>query len=404
MGTLRNIFALFFLCGIAEATLLLDAPITDIRVTNNVSVGAVTVSNNIPVTVSSGAVAIAGGTFTGSVFNPQIYYTGVTNVILTGGLTGTLTNGVLTVDGSAATFGTNPPPTGSYVAQSKNGVITWEPVAGIGGTNLGVQVWSTTFGVTNIFTNMGRTTQTWTWAGGTTQVLVKAWGGGGGGSVNYSGGNGGYISGLITVTNGFTLTMQIGGGGATALTENATSSIYSWPGGGFYNTNATGQRGSGGGCTLVYYGTNLLFVAGGGAGSANGGGNAGYPNGANGNVGVQSGEGGTQTRGGVGLLDSVRTSNSPYAGSFLLGGSTGTATNIFQSGGGCGCYGGGASVSLNITGGGGGSSYFNPAFVSYGYGVTGLNSGDINYSANYATSSANALGKHGAVIIITPTP
>ena len=193
---------------------------------------------------------------------------------------------------------------------------------------------------------------------------LECWGAQGGDGTNYSstglpytGGKGGYSSGILNIIDSGTLYIVCGSAGSTVAN---TSNTYNG-GGGSGNTNY--QAGSGGGATHIGlkegllttfssdYTSKLLLVAGGGGG----GGNCSIGGAGGGISGVQpktstqyesrtSGIAGTQTSG------------------YLFGQGQGGNGQNYAGGGGGGFYGGGQGD--NSTGGGGGSGYINTSLLT----------------------------------------
>ena len=168
---------------------------------------------------------------------------------------------------------------------------------------------------------------------GVTSLSVSLWGAGGG----RSGGSGAFVSGLLTVTPGETLTLIVGGGGG--FTTSSTGNAF---GGGGEGRGSVGvftiNSGGGGGRSGIRNSGNTEVVT---AGAGGGGGNS--TNGAAGGLAVgnsSTGGGGTQSAGGAGA----------DPGSAFQGGN---ATGLAGGGGG-GYFGGGAGTAFG--GGGGGSS------------------------------------------------
>jgi len=222
---------------------------------------------------------------------------------------------------------------------------------------------------------------------------AQLWGASGGGADPGSGGDGGYISGNMSLTKDTVLYYIIGECGyATDKNDNAACAQSRLPssrkdgstkratfseyavqgfGGNAYGNNDSIYSGSGGGATLLYLNnnyndkTNLILVAGGGGGASDatnaagtnysyGGYYAGHGNN-NGGSGQGTGTaagGGTQSAGGA-----ASSGNNATAGTYLYGGRGGDSNNAGGGGGG-GYYGGGGG-NENISGGGGGSSYVN---------------------------------------------
>lgn len=213
------------------------------------------------------------------------------------------------------------------------------------------------------------------------QYKLECWGAQGGSYSStdaYSGGKGGYASGILNLDKATTLYVFTGGAG----TYYTTSTYTSTGGGGYNGGGGAGYRGGGGGgASDIRIGSTSLYarviVAGGGGGSyyysATYRGKGGAGGGLKGEDGkrystsyVSYGGGGTQTAGGT---RGVCNSSSYYgtAGSFGQGGSTGykyNSTSYYSSGaGGGGWYGGGGGGNYSSSsraynaGGGGGSGY-----------------------------------------------
>ncbi len=213
------------------------------------------------------------------------------------------------------------------------------------------------------------TTQTFNYTGGEQEFIVPtgvhvigvtAFGGGGGASGTKTGGEGAQVTGILTVTPGETLFVEVGGNGKSEGEGGA---------GGF---NGGGNGGGGGGgasdlrtaprsTSLTVEDTRLLVAAGGGGAGATGGeeggngGNAGEQGGASS---YEGGHAGTQIEGGEGAFGCV---NSGGNGQLGLGGAGGYAAEATGpgGGGGGGLYGGGGGAGacyVGSSGGGGGSS------------------------------------------------
>lgn len=158
-----------------------------------------------------------------------------------------------------------------------------------------------------------------------TSLTVKLWGAGGGAG----GGSAAFVTGLLSVTPGNTLTLIVGGGGAASITGG-------FGGGG----NGDSGFGGGGGRSAIRLNSTELVTAGGGGGHTQGGA-GGLLTGGSG-VGVAAGSGGTQSAGGSGS----------FPGSQFQGGNS-TAGN--PGGGGGGGYYGGGGGAFGYPGGGGSS-------------------------------------------------
>jgi len=106
--------------------------------------------------------------------------------------------------------------------------------------------------------------QTFNVPAGVNNLTIQAWGArGSGASVGGSGGLGGYISGMINVSEGNTLTLIVGGAGSPSPSGN-------YFGGGGYNGggNGRGSGGGGGGATTVKLNGAPVIIAGGGGGGS----------------------------------------------------------------------------------------------------------------------------------------
>jgi len=218
------------------------------------------------------------------------------------------------------------------------------------------------------------TNQSFTVPEGVTEMQVYIRGGAGGANqYNYgSPGKGAYVTTVLAVTPGETLTVVVGAKGQQA----SNNSVF---GGGAGGGNTSWYSSTGGGASDIRQGGDTLsdrvIVAGGGGGS-NGfsvGGDGGTPNGGDGAPAsvsypnAQGGRGGTQTSGGLGgspagypCYTATGASGTPG-----LGGQGGFDSPAAGSGGGGGYYGGGGGGSgCNGGAGGGGSSWVNSTVTS----------------------------------------
>ena len=173
------------------------------------------------------------------------------------------------------------------------------------GTNFNVSAAATTTYYAEAFTIVASST-TYNYTGSVQtfsapvagNYTLQAWGAKGGDD-GYIGANGGYATGIYSLTAGQTLSIYVAG-----LGVNGTSSGGGWNGGG--NAGGSGNSGGGGGASDIRFGgtalTNRILVAGGGGGAGNGGGAAGAGGGLSGNNFAPGGSnsGGTQTAGGTG--------------------------------------------------------------------------------------------------------
>ena len=193
---------------------------------------------------------------------------------------------------------------------------------------------------------------------------LECWGAQGGDGTNYSstglpytGGKGGYSSGILNIIDSGTLYIVCGSAGSTVAN---ISNTYNG-GGGSGNTNY--QAGSGGGATHIGlkegllttfssdYASKLLLVAGGGGG----GGNCSIGGAGGGISGVQP-KTSTQYQSRTSGIAGTQTSG------YLFGQGQGGNGENYAGGGGGGFYGGGQGD--NSTGGGGGSGYINTSLLT----------------------------------------
>ena len=199
---------------------------------------------------------------------------------------------------------------------------------------------------------------------------LEVWGAQGGGLGDFLGGYGGYSSGMVYLTKGQKLYINVGGEGSYTTGDASVAGGYNGGGaGGCDNDNSNGHCGSGGGATHIATTSgvlstlkdniqSVLIVAGGGGGRGGNSGTSfsgGSAGGILGNIGSQAsgdtnGSGGMQIVGGKGSA----------SGSFGAGGSD-TATNSWgRGGGGGGFYGGGSGYQSS---GGGGSGYIGNTLI-----------------------------------------
>lgn len=213
--------------------------------------------------------------------------------------------------------------------------------------------------------------------------ILEVWGAQGGqANESVHGGYGGYSVGTVTLAQGDTIYICVGGKGGGNYTQD--TSVVGYNGGG--EANYGGDRGNGGGATHIATRTGLLYtlsshqsdiliVAGGGGGSGyypgdecDGGSGGGYIGGTGETYDSNShpGTGGTQLAGGE-----TDDYSGQSHGSFGQGASRDDGDLWGGSGGGGGFYGGGAST--NNAGAGGGSGYINTTELTdaamYGYSV-----------------------------------
>jgi len=126
-------------------------------------------------------------------------------------------------------------------------------------------------------------------AGFSNQLLVYAWGAGGGAGARHSGANGqlgggaGFAQGIVTISSGDVITVSVGtrgqngraGTGTTSLGGDGTNPIISFTGGSAgasnsYDEGYNGAGGGGGGASAVLIGSVPMIVAAGGGGAGGG--------------------------------------------------------------------------------------------------------------------------------------
>jgi hypothetical protein len=228
----------------------------------------------------------------------------------------------------------------------------------------------------------------------TGRVVVKLWGGGGGGlylpTVASPGGAGGYTTVAFNVTAGDFIRVEVGQGGQVGSIDNpaaaqgswvGTGGVGGWPDGGNGASNQNAMCAGGGGSTRIYINGVLQAVAGagGGAGATAANRQAGAGGGTTGQDGTQtldatSGNvsGATQSAGGVN--SSFPASAAPFytGGPFQGGhgyatGQTNATDNVDAggSGGGGGWFGGGGAgkPASYVQGASGGSGFIKAGLV-----------------------------------------
>ena len=243
-----------------------------------------------------------------------------------------------------------------------------------------------TFGSPVTFQETGSVNSTYTTPTNTCDVLIDALGGAGGtgyagtdeiftssSDVSGPGGAGGYLSALVPLNGGQTLSVAVGAGGGNGTYGTAGAGGYGGGGnGGSTGGESTAGGGGGGESVVSSTGNTVLAVAGGGGGADSdwlnngvGGGAGGAGANTSGSAGANSngpfggdyspGEGGTLSAGGAGS-STVSGTYEPSAGSANQGGngSFGGAGEV-GGGGGSGYFGGGGGGERS--GGGGGSTY-----------------------------------------------
>jgi hypothetical protein len=217
---------------------------------------------------------------------------------------------------------------------------------------------------------------------GVTQIIVVAYGAGGGAECyGNSGGQGASETATLPVTPGETLVINVGGAGGYPTGDAGYCNVAGaggFNGGGAGGTSLGYSGGGGGGASDVRQGgsalENRVVVAAGagGAGAGNGGGGGGFGGTATGgaggngigNIAAGGGSGGTQSAGGLGGTSGF-SDGAGVPGGAGVGGNGGASGGASTGGGGGGGYygggGGGCGYSGAGGGGGGGSSYADPS-------------------------------------------
>ena len=231
-------------------------------------------------------------------------------------------------------------------------------------------------------------------AGYSNQVLVYAWGAGGGKGYAAEGGGGGYAAGILNLNEGDTVLLSIGSSGSAGvytggasggdgnnptISFNGGSAGYSapWPG----DDNNIGSGGGGGGATAILVNDIPALVASGGGGGSGG----------------QSYQAGTAGLAGGVNSDTTSTSRGGNSGdNYATGG-----------GGGAGYpYGGAAGQSVSDdagrpSGGDGGQNYANVSLVSESITLAGSGTTPGGVSTPfYPRAKRGYAGYEGAVIIV----
>ncbi|NBV14360.1 MAG: hypothetical protein EBS07_09880, partial [Sphingobacteriia bacterium] len=256
------------------------------------------------------------------------------------------------------------------------------------------------YGQTQTFNYTG-SAQTFVVPTGVTSLTVEAWGAKGGNS-GYTGANGGYTRGTITVTPGQTINVYVGGQGALPA--------GGWNGGGNGGSTSTVGAGGGGASDIRIGGSALadrVMVAAGGGGSGgstiyNATGGAGgsgtfcaspYGNGGQGGGGCAIGGNGGCAGG---VANNYGTGGA--GGGLTSGGATsGSGTGVFGTAGTLGIGGVGGNFAGRNGGGGGGGGYYGGAGgMSGNGGCNGGGGGGSSYVDNSIFSSITLTGGNNA--------
>ena len=240
------------------------------------------------------------------------------------------------------------------------------------GISAAVALWPATAGASVTFSYTGGE-QSYTVPAGVRSLSITAIGAPGGGpqSCCLAAGRGAVVSGIVSVTPGETVFVEVGGSGGTPA--------GGFNGGGDGGTNPGLSAFGGGGASdvrtlpmsagVISINARLIVAAGGGGSGypAAAGGDAGQP-GTNTPFPSDGGGAGTQTAGGAGGCDApaVGCGTAGSLGKGGAGGSSGSGAQAREGpGGGGGLYGGGGSGgALDAVGGGGGGSSFVPPGLS----------------------------------------
>jgi hypothetical protein len=225
--------------------------------------------------------------------------------------------------------------------------------------------------------------QYWTVPANVSAARFDVSGASGGGSALAGGGSGGQATGVLALTPGSTLQVNVGGAGGQGSAG--------WNGGGSPGLGyGPSHLGGGGGASDVRPAAgglaDRLIVAGGGGGAGYSGGGAG--GGTAGSAGGSAksafgGGGGTQSAGGAGLADGCGSYNG-NDGAFGIGGN-GNDVNGAGAGGG-GWYGGGSGTAGCWIGGGGGGSGHVTVDATSASMTNGSNAGNGIVSISYTGS------------------
>ena len=241
----------------------------------------------------------------------------------------------------------------------------------------------------------------WTVPSGVTSLTVDLRGARGGngiypsctnGSAGGSGGLGGKVTGVLSVTSSSTIFFYVGGRGEDGITLKANGGFNGGGGAGYDNGSAVSGPcfpGTGGGASDIRTAegtlSTRLIVAGGGGGAGGytpGNGGAGGGLIAGNGLGLTwvdgNGKGGTQIAGGA---QSTLCGNAT-AGTAGVGGK-GAGCSHGGGGGGGGYFGGGGGI---VESGGGGSSYANPSYVTSAVHTQGTQNGNGQISITYLNS------------------
>jgi hypothetical protein len=271
-------------------------------------------------------------------------------------------------------------------------------------------------------------TQTFVVPAGINTVQIEAWGAqGNSNAMNVVGGLGGYAKGVMTVTPGSTLYIEVGGGGTV-------SALGGYNGGGAagLSTCLTAIGGGGGGASDVRVGgtglANRIIVGAGGGGAAGdrisacgrgtgGGGGAGYYGGGGGaawpSTSIVLPLGGNQLTGGLGGTSTYNTApgNNGSAGALGIGGAGGAEIGSNQGGAqtaitggvGGGTVGAIGAYAGNFTGqsGAGGSSFLGS--LTSATTTAGLNTGNGQIILTFQASCSNVT-RVPLTFTVNPTP
>lgn len=286
---------------------------------------------------------------------------------------------------------------------------------------------------TTTFSHIGAAIQTYVVPSSADYIVVKAWGGGGGGvsrtfgwSSNQSyGGRGAFATATFEVSPSEAINILVAGGGSSHGTEGIPGGTGGWPGGG----KGGYSSGGGGGHSLVVTSRGSVWAAGGGGAGykdqwpydAHNGGGGGAPHGSDGGasgVGI-GGFGGTLAGPGGAAAVPLNAGAPGNIGGYGIGGSGGPAglgASGGSGGGGSGYFGGGSGGVLSklywgfggaqwygayIGGaGGGGSSRASGPAINVSYSTSGTNDPQYPDNSIGQGGAPGGAGGNGAVVVL----
>lgn len=278
-------------------------------------------------------------------------------------------------------------------------------VAPLNSTTYYAESFVSTFSATTF--NYTGASQNYTVPTGVTSLTVDVMGARGGNNSTYLGGLGGRVQGVIAVSPGQVLEINVGGFGLTSITATA---LGGWNGGGnIVHHTGSGIAGTGGGASDIRFSpfavADRVVIAGGGGGGAyqtNGGHGGGltaqdgvpYPT-----FPTSGGKAGNQVSGGAAGVSASFCSgwNSPGV---LFQGGTGDGDGAGGGGGGGGYYGGGGGC----FGGGGGGSSFTSTITTSVIHTQGFQNGNGQVIITANLPSCISASRTAVTVSVNPTP